>query len=437
MSKRQSEETEEASKRMKSEPEPSLLDDELNSLLSQQIPTENNIDFNNLPDDLLDSVDANVSTPDVSTPNLNGRSLPASRSATPQPERNQLQAAKFNSTSNIRTHPQSQIGQSQSQQNPHSQLSQSQSDIQVPQAPAQVQSQSSQPQAQPQTQQAQAQAQAQSRNELHSNDPTKLNDAIAAAGVDIHQEEELLQQQRMNRMARMPTYSNYDQLQPQQRNSGVFLNPYHVATFMYRVARDNGVVQNFLQDTDLLELMSVSCENWMSNIITKTIIMARHRRKSIMTSNKSKASTQKSEVSKELRNLALRQKELEEKRVNKRIALGLEKHDENKDDANKAGSDETLHRAANATAAMMTMNPGRKKYSWMTANAGDTGDQANKENDTSKKSHLLSVRGDNGLRFREIRSGQSVAMKDLLSAIEDEKMGVEKSVIKGYSKLRD
>ena len=408
MSKRQSEDTEEASKRMKSEPEPSLLDDELNSLLSQQLPTENNIDFNNLPDDLLDSVDANVSTPDVSTPNLNGKSLPASRSATPQPERNQLQAAKFNSTSNIRT---------QTGLNPHSQLSQSQSDIQIPQA--------------------QAQAQSQSRNELHSNDPTKLNDAIAAAGVDIHQEEELLQQQRINRMARMPTYSNYDQFQSQQRNSGVFLNPYHVATFMYRVARDNGVVQNFLQDTDLLELMSVSCENWMSNIVTKTIIMARHRRKSIMTSNKSKASTQKSEVSKELRNLALRQKELEEKRVNKRIALGLEKHDENKDDANKAGSDETLHRAANATAAMMTMNPGRKKYSWMTADAGETGDQANKENDTSKRSHLLSVRGDNGLRFREIRSGQSVAMKDLLSAIEDEKMGVENSVIKGYSKLRD
>ena len=163
MSKRQSEDTEEASKRMKSEPEPSLLDDELNSLLSQQLPTENNIDFNNLPDDLLDSVDANVSTPDVSTPNLNGKSLPASRSATPQPERNQLQAAKFNSTSNIRT---------QTGLNPHSQLSQSQSDIQIPQA--------------------QAQAQSQSRNELHSNDPTKLNDAIAAAGVDIHQEEELL-----------------------------------------------------------------------------------------------------------------------------------------------------------------------------------------------------------------------------------------------------
>lgn len=296
---------------------------------------------------------------------------------------------------------------------------------------------------------------ASNKEQLHTNDPSKLNDALAAAGVDIQHEEELLMQQHLNRSSRFPSA----QQPPRQRFAQTSLfSPYHVAAFMQRVARENGVMQNFYQDAELLELMSTSCENWLSNIITKTIILSRHRRRGIPTitntkQNKKTASSSastsnpalRSELSKELRNLAAKQKEMEERRVSKRMALGLEKDGTdpgNGDPANgKAGAEETLHRAANATAAMMTMNPGRKKYSWMTANAGSGGGDdskvASEKDGKSKQSSIIAARGDNGLRFREIRSGNSVTMKDLLGALEDERMGTEKAVLKGYAKLKD
>jgi hypothetical protein len=278
---------------------------------------------------------------------------------------------------------------------------------------------------------------------LHTNDPTKLNDAIAAAGVDIQQEEELLLQQQQHRNFGIRHNGKVVKLPP-------FLNSYHVAAFMNKVAKENGIQQNFLQDAELLELVSTACEYWLSNIINKTIILSQHRRRGIPQNlikrtqdKKSMPSIPRSELSKELRNLAVRQKELEEKRVNKRIMLGLEKTSNDPNDpANadgKAGAEETLHRAANATAAMMTMNPGRKKYSWMTA-----GSSANSESKIGaetpakgKQSSIITARGDNGLRYREIRSGNSVNMKDLLTAIEDERIGTFKATMKGYAKLKE
>jgi len=278
---------------------------------------------------------------------------------------------------------------------------------------------------------------------LHTNDPTKLNDAIAAAGVDIQQEEELLLRQQQHRNFGVRHNGKVVKLPP-------FLNSYHVAAFMNKVAKENGIQQNFLQDAELLELVSTACEYWLSNIINKTIILSQHRRRGIPQNlikrsqdKKSLPSIPRSELSKELRNLAVKQKELEEKRVNKRIMLGLEKTSNDPNDpANadgKAGAEETLHRAANATAAMMTMNPGRKKYSWMTA-----GSSANSESKVGaetpakgKQSSIITARGDNGLRFREIRSGNSVNMKDLLTAIEDERIGTFKAVMKGYAKLKE
>lgn len=278
---------------------------------------------------------------------------------------------------------------------------------------------------------------------FHTNDPSKLNDAIAAAGVDIQHEEEMLMQNQLN--LRQDVTREQKLLMRSQKTPS-FLNSYHVASFMNKIAKENGVTQNFLEDPELLELMSASCENWLSHIITKTIILSRHRRRGIPNLNskgKQTGSIQRSELSKELRNLANKQKELEEKRVNKRIILGLESGigSVNDDEAGsgKAGAEETLHRAANATAAMMTMNPGRKKYSWMTANSNSTDDKngTTEKSTAGKQSSIISVRGDNGLRYREIRSGNSVTMKDLLGAIEDERMGTEKAVLKGYAKLKD
>lgn len=283
------------------------------------------------------------------------------------------------------------------------------------------------------------------RAEQDSNDPTKLNDALAVAGVDIQREEELLMQQQQNRQ---PRY-NMGYLQNQFYNTrpalpATFLYPYHLASYMQKVARENGVVQSFYQDPEMLELMSAACEYWLSNIVTKTVMLSRHRRRGISSFNKDKkvpAPNQRSEFTRELRNLALKQREMEEKRVNKRLALGLEKTGENDsgESASKAGAEETLHRAANATAAMMTMNSGRKKYSWMTAGSGSGPDdvKGSPSADKGRASHLLAARGDNGLRYREIRTGNTVTMKDLLGALEDERMGTDKAIIKGYAKMKD
>lgn len=273
---------------------------------------------------------------------------------------------------------------------------------------------------------------------FHTNDPSKLNDALAAAGVDIGREEELLQQQQYNRGPRINVQPSYLQLRPSrplQRTP--FLNSYHLGTFMQRVARENGVLQSFMSDSELLELMSASCEQWISHIATKTVLLSRHRRKGIPAlKNKKIASSliPRSEVSKELRSLALKQKDLEERRVSRRILLGLENKDANLD-SNKVGAEETLHRAANETAAMMTSN--KKKYLWMSSGSGTGDETRDMEREKDKQSHLLALRGDNGLRFRDIRTGDSVTMKDLLSALEDERMGVIKAVTKGYARLKD
>lgn len=292
------------------------------------------------------------------------------------------------------------------------------------------------------------------RDKTDADDPSKLNDALSAAGVDVQHEEDLLSQQPAQRPYiygySQPTYQQmlypqqYQRYTPRTAQSTFYLSPHTVASYMQRVARENGIFQNFSQDPELIELMMASCESWLSNIITRTLVLSRHRRRNVSAFNThgrklSSSSYQKSEISKELRGLAFKQRDLEEKRVSRRVALGLEKNDdENSNGTNsKAGAEETMHRAANATAAMMAMHPGRKKYSWMSL--GDSGNSGGAGSDDSKNkiSSVISVRGDNGLRFREIKTGNSVTMKDLLAALENEKIGVEKALIKGYSRLKD
>lgn len=286
-------------------------------------------------------------------------------------------------------------------------------------------------------------------------DPSKLNDALAAAGVDIQREEELLS----SNYTRLPLNPLQQQMVQRQRQgygqSTPFLQPYHLAVFMNRVGRENGMVQNFMLDTEMLEFMSSACKDWISNLVTKTVTISRHRRRGIPALSSANGpggagarqkvvpTSQRSEVSKDLRELALRQKSLEERRVEKRALLGLERSGEVAPETGaKDGNDETLHRAANATAAMMTMNPGRKKYSWMTSGAAGGGAEdakaaaGGKENG-AKQSVLILARGDNGLRFREIRTGNMITTKDLLSVLEDERMGVSKAIVKGYARLKD
>lgn len=285
-------------------------------------------------------------------------------------------------------------------------------------------------------------------------DPSKLNDALAAAGVDIQREEELLS----TNYTRLPLNPLQQQILQRQRQgygqSTPFLQPYHLALFMNRVGRENGMAQNFMVDTEMLEFMSSACKDWISNLVSKTVTIARHRRRGIPALSSSSGSSgtsgrqkfvptsQRSEVSKDLREIALRQKTMEERRVEKRALLGLERSGEvAPETSGKDGNDETLHRAANATAAMMTMNPGRKKYSWMTSGAAASPAEDFKatpgKESGAKQSHLILLRGDNGLRFREIRTGNMITTRDLLSVLEDERIGTSKAIVKGYARLKD
>lgn len=45
--------------------------------------------------------------------------------------------------------------------------------------------------------------------------------------------------------------------------------------------------------------------------------------------------------------------------------------------------------------------------------------------------------GDNGIRFREAREEPGIAVRDLLKSLETRRMGVDKTIVKGYAKLKD
>lgn len=290
-------------------------------------------------------------------------------------------------------------------------------------------------------------------------DPNKLNDALAAAGVNIAEEEEILLNLHLRAFATL-SQAYRQQLMVKPQRLAPFLNQYQLAQFMARVAKENGVSQSFHNDHEMLEFVLAACENWMSQIILRMLILSHHRRRGIALfqqtnqsgqlssaaklAAKRQSQLQRLELSRELRNIAARQKELEEKRVLKRVALGLEK-DANLEaasgDAKGAAAEEALHRLTNETAAMMTT--GKKKYAWMDlagaglAKKGNGNGASSVTSDKNKQSALITARGDNGLRYREIRLGNSVMMKDLLSSLELERMCLQKALLKGYTKLKE
>ncbi|ODV94419.1 hypothetical protein PACTADRAFT_25432, partial [Pachysolen tannophilus NRRL Y-2460] len=253
-----------------------------------------------------------------------------------------------------------------------------------------------------------------------SNDQEKLTDAVLAAGIDLKAEENLLAVSSNN--ANAPHGSGISASKRSVR-SEAFLNPRQLAAFMRKVAAESGLKQIFDSEREILELISSASETYMSDIITNAVVYSRHRRRPI-TSKTSHSSTPRSDISKALREIATRQKEQEEKRVQKRIALGI---DAVEDKQEKAGAEETLHRAANATAAMMTSSK-KKKYSWMTGASGSN-------NNAPKTNSAIASRGDSGIRFREAREEQAVVVKDLIAALENRNIGVDKTLTKAYNKL--
>ncbi|AET38558.1 Taf4p Ecym_3044 [Eremothecium cymbalariae DBVPG len=249
-------------------------------------------------------------------------------------------------------------------------------------------------------------------------DPDKLSDALLSAGVDVREEEALLNS-TVTTMKSNSQVSN-NQLPPHPP----FLHPAHIASMMKKVAADQSFNQDFSKNSDLLSLMSTACELYIRDIVTNSIVISRHRRKAVKLN-----SGRRSEMTRILRDLALKQREQEERRVKRRIALGLEKETV---DA-KLDSGETLHRASNATANMMIAG-GKKKYSWLTSSSKSN---AVDLKNTGKVSSAVAARGDLGIKYREAREEPGIVMRDLLNALENRRVGVNNTIAKGYARIRD
>lgn len=247
-------------------------------------------------------------------------------------------------------------------------------------------------------------------------DPNKMQDVLISAGVDLKEEEALLNSSVTATKAQASTV-----IIPKHPP---FLHPDQVSKFMANVAKSQHFNDTFSKSPEILDMMSSACENYMRDIITNTIVVSRHRRRGVKVN-----SGRRSQVAVALRSIALNQKKEEERRMKKRIALGLEKEDYE----NKMDSEETLHRASNVTA---TLRAGSKKqYGWLTSSVNKPASIGVRSQ--GKVATEIAARGDTGLKFREAREEPGIVMRDLLFALEHRRIGVHNVISKGYARIRD
>lgn len=258
----------------------------------------------------------------------------------------------------------------------------------------------------------------QTNKALQSDNHEVLSDAVAASGVNIRAEEEA-----------MVTGLSISKRQIEQNT---FLKPNQLHWFMNKTLEEQGI-KPVVTDHEVSNLISASCEHYMTQILTDTIVMMRHRRhssniqkstsKSGGKKSKSKSSVNshsslnsKSELSKALRDIASKHKDREDKRIRRRIFLGLEEEKLEEDLIQD-------HKQTNLTASLMMSGSKKKKYSWMQS--------------SSSSSNAINFRGDNGIRYREAREEQAIVLRDLIAALENRRIGVSNALLKGYARLRD
>lgn len=245
-----------------------------------------------------------------------------------------------------------------------------------------------------------------------------MQDVLFSAGIDVREEEALLN-----------SSINASKSQVQTNNVKIpnhlpFLHPEQVSNYMRKVGKEQNFNLTPTKNPEILDMMSSACENYMKDILTNAIVISRHRRKAVKIN-----SGRRSEVSAALRAIALIQKKEEERRVKKRIALGLEKEDYE----NKIDSEETLHRASNVTAGLRAGS--KKQYGWLTSSVNKPTSLGAKS--SGKVASDITARGESGLKFREAREEPGIVMRDLLFALENRRNGVQTIISKGYAKIRD
>lgn len=253
-----------------------------------------------------------------------------------------------------------------------------------------------------------------------SMDPDQLSDALLSAGVDLKEEENLLsssltadQQQYGKSRAGSVQGTTAARTQP----APDFLNPQKLQQVIRKISSESGVKNVYDKDNEISRLLSVSCQEWITDIITSMVVLNRHRRRS--------RNDVHSDISRALRNLAVKDKEAEDRRLAQKAATGPEGSTGGEDKKN-AVNEETQYRAANATALMMT---GKKKYSWLTGGSG--------AGSGGMRSSGGLPRNEGNIRYREAREEPNLALRDLIGALEERRYGVEKTLIKSYSKLKN
>ncbi|KAJ8101674.1 transcription initiation factor TFIID component TAF4 family-domain-containing protein [Lipomyces tetrasporus] len=302
-------------------------------------------------------------------------------------------------------------------------------------------------------------------------DPNDFSDALLSAGVDLREEEQLLSSSIPIRsqsfkaggagapgglLGPIPTLTDDellstfdmtpdDTLHAHRRTP--FLDLHVLRQVVATVALENDIhpppftvpsTVTETKDNDALVLISLACQEWLSNILTSAIITSRYRRES------GNSMSNASEVAKALRQIAIKDKEAEDKYKIAQAALearsgaaGVADGSGKAHDSARGAhaTEEVMHRAANATAAMM-VSGGRKRYSWMTS-GGSGSNSPSAGGAVGGGSKKDSTTGGHGIRLREAKEEQSVVMRDLLTVLEDERIGVQKVLTKGWTRLRD
>lgn len=292
-------------------------------------------------------------------------------------------------------------------------------------------------------------------------DPEALSDALLSAGVDLKEEENImslsLSSTNKNTTAQgyqggyygppsnSGSYPGSGLGGPNDRISSSGLNadsanvnlvsalppPYtpflelaRLRVILETAASELGLEGNGgVNDPNVLKLISIACEEWIKDILGTAIVLSRHRRRS--------RNTVHSDTARALRGLAQKDKDTEYQRIAKKLTnQGPETGKDLAEEKKAAMSEDNQYKAANATAMMMTS--GKNKYSWMTGGgAGGGGGSGGPRAITGGQ------RSDGGIRFREAREEQGFVLRDLLGAMEEQRVGVERALQKGYSKLRN
>ncbi|KAK9473633.1 transcription initiation factor TFIID component TAF4 family-domain-containing protein [Dipodascopsis tothii] len=297
-------------------------------------------------------------------------------------------------------------------------------------------------------------------------DPNDFSDALLSAGVDLREEEQLLSSSIPGRPGALPALpATTAGLSMTGLGAGIslpaqiiearrspFLDIRVLREVVAGVCAENEITPSNAvtsasnvagEAPDVLLLISLACQEWMSNILTSTAMASRFRRYSAQIPGASGSSRKNaSDVAKALRQIAVKDKEREERHMIEVAKLQL-RHAESRPGSSGPGeggvSEEVMHRATNATAALM-MSGGRKtKYSWMTSGPSGGASPQTGSPAAAAQSQMNSpgFGKKEGVRLREAREEPGIVLRDLLTVLDRERRGAERTLTKGWARLKD